>query len=379
MDNKSEKQKILIVEDEEPLRRAWQRILEREGMATSVAATAEEAAEILKTDKEIAVIFTDLNLPGMSGQELIAKVKEAALPCCVNVLTGLATIENAVECMLLGACDYVAKPCNLSEIVVKANRCLDHYRQRREVTELKRAVIRYEELDRLKSEFVANVSHELRTPLFSMQGALELLKTDLKEHLKGEAGSLFDVVRQNAGRLAQIINNILNFSKMEQGTLKPKFASVAVAAILEKTFKEMMPLLRQKNLEVEPLTPDFNGSVEADGQQLEQLFCNLIGNAIKFTPNGGRISARINDVKTGIEITIRDSGIGIAPQYHEQIFERFYQVDGSATREAGGCGIGLAIVKSIAQMHGGSIRVRSAAGQGSAFTIYLPKKQKNET
>ena len=166
--------KILLVDDEIILLDVWSRALRREGHEVSAVENGQLALEALAREA-FAVVFTDIHMPGMGGKELLELIKKSAQDVCVNVITGAASIADAIECMRLGACDYLQKPCELDELMVLARRCLRHHEERRERKSLYAAVTRYEELDRLRSEFVSNVSHELRTPLFSIQGAFDLL------------------------------------------------------------------------------------------------------------------------------------------------------------------------------------------------------------
>ncbi|MDD2806801.1 MAG: ATP-binding protein [Elusimicrobiales bacterium] len=367
--------KVLIVDDDESLLKVCARALGLEGFEVILAKDGQEAAKLLE-DHEFGVIFTDLTMPGMDGRELLRHVRQHHGGVCVNIVTGAGSIEGAVECMRLGACDYIAKPFDLKELTAMAFRCMEHYAHHREVERLKHDITAYEELDKLKSEFVSNVSHELRTPLFSIGGALELLMQTMPEFSDEAAKKLCGVMANNLNRLNSIVSNILNFSRIEKGTFLPSFRETDLKALARKSMSDLQPLFGQRGITAEPVSGAPEAKIEADPDQLEQVLINLIGNAIKFTPRGGRIGAVLTDEGEAVRLCVWDTGCGIAPEYHKKIFDRFYQVDGSLTRESGGSGIGLAIVKSIVEMHGGRVWAESAAGQGTRINIDLPKKQK---
>jgi nitrogen-specific signal transduction histidine kinase len=369
--------RVLLVDDESSMLRICERALAGEGFEVVPANTGEDAIRELKK-REFGVIFTDLNMPGIGGKDLLKYVRQNHSSICVNIFTGAGTIEGAVECMRLGACGYITKPFDLGEFTAMAFRCMGHYDHRLETARLKKNITAYEELDKLKSEFVSNVSHELRTPIFSMSGALELLLQSLPEITDGTSKKLCEVIQHNLTRLTSIVSNILNFSRIEKGTLIPSFREVDLAALAQKAAGDLHPLFAQRNISIEPaqaLLPS-GAVIEADPEQIEQVLINLLANAIKFTPRGGRIGIALSEQGDAIILCVWDTGCGIDPQYHTRIFDRFYQVDGSITRETGGTGIGLAIVKSIVQMHGGRIWVESSPGQGTRMNVYLPRRRK---
>ncbi|MBI4063185.1 MAG: response regulator [Elusimicrobia bacterium] len=369
--------KILLVDDDEVVGRVWSRALQKEGFQVSVAADGAAGLDKAKSEP-FDVIFTDLRMPGIDGQEFLRHLKDSGHQGCVNVISGQADIALVVACVKLGACDYLQKPCDLAELLALTRRCLGHAATRRENKRLQSEVARYEELDRLKSQFVSTVSHELRTPLFSMIGAFDLLAEAVRARTQGTEQGLLSVIQNNMNRLAGLIGNLLDFSRLEQGALRPSFQEVDIGLLVQETVHALAPLFARRNLEP-PVLPNGLASktIEADPDQIRQVLTNLISNAIKFTPPRGGISIDLAGSKETIELVVSDTGIGIAPENHKKIFDRFYQVDGSLTREAGGAGIGLSIVEEIVRLHGGKIWVESVLGRGSQFHVVLPKKQQS--
>jgi signal transduction histidine kinase len=366
--------KVLIVDDDESILNICTRALNAEGFEVVQSRDGQDAVAQLEKH-ECCVVFTDLTMPGMDGKALLKFIRQYHGNLCVNIVTGAGSIEGAVECMRLGACDYIAKPFDVSEMVAMAFRCMDHYAHHREVARLKHDITAYEELDKLKSEFVSNVSHELRTPLFSIGGALEILMQTMPELADAASKKLCEVMSSNLTRLNSIVNNILNFSRIEKGTFLPSFRNVDLGALAQKSMNDLQPLFAQRGIITCPVAT-IPRMAEADPEQIEQVLINLLGNAIKFTPREGKVGVDLADDGASITLCVWDTGRGIAPEYHMKVFDRFYQVDGSLTRDTGGSGIGLSIVKSIVEMHGGRVWVESAAGRGTRMNFSLPKTRK---
>ncbi|MFA6433863.1 MAG: ATP-binding protein [Elusimicrobiales bacterium] len=371
----SNPKKILVVDDDQCILDICNRNLTREGFEIVTAQNGAQAVDTLR-QSDFSVVFTDLTMPGMSGQELLKHVKQNHPSTCVNIFTGAGTVEGAVACMRLGACDYISKPFDLDELTAMAFRCVGHYSHRLETARLKHDITAYEELDKLKSEFVSNVSHELRTPLFSIGGAMDLLLQSVPEITDPTSKKLVEVIQNNLARLRGMVANILNFSRIEKATFIPVFKSMDLAALAQKTIADLDPLFKQRNISAEPVSSSAASAlIEADPEHIEQVLINLLGNAIKFTPREGRVGITLADSGDSVELCVWDTGCGIAPEYRDKIFDRFYQIDGSSTRETGGAGIGLSIVKAIVDMHGGTIRVESAPGNGSRMNLTLPRRQ----
>ncbi|MEK7866861.1 MAG: ATP-binding protein [Planctomycetota bacterium] len=224
----------------------------------------------------------------------------------------------------------------------------------------------------LRREFVANVSHELRTPLSLVLGYVETLRAGALSDPE-RAAEFLGTIETHARRLAAIVDDLLDLSRLESGgqALKPR--SVDVAALLRRIGDALRPLAekRRQDLTIDP--SPAAGDLVADPDMLERALSNLVDNAIKYTPEGGkiRLSSRADGSKVLFEV--EDNGIGIPEADQPRIFERFYRVDKSRSRELGGTGLGLAIVKHVAQLHGGGVSVRSRPGEGTCFTLVLPR------
>lgn len=234
----------------------------------------------------------------------------------------------------------------------------------RDITEIRK-------LERMRTEFVANVSHELRTPLTSIKGFVETLLDGAIED-KMLARHFLDVINEESERLTRLINDLLTLSRLEEKDAGVNKGPVEMAKVINSVVSMMSPRLKEKNLELTTDITDGLPVIQADKDMVGQLLINLLDNAVKYTPEGGRIKVEAQPVQQGIKVVVGDTGIGIPEESLPRLFERFYRVDKARSREMGGTGLGLAIVKHILELHGGSIEVKSTPGRGTAFTFYLP-------
>ncbi|AWK89486.1 PAS domain S-box protein [Azospirillum thermophilum] len=240
--------------------------------------------------------------------------------------------------------------------------------------ELRRARDSAEHASRMKSEFLATISHEIRTPMNGVLGTVTLLGA---EPLEPEQKRLADIARQSAEGLLGLLDDILDFSKLEAGRVTVETATVSPAALLEAVVQVLRPRAEEKGLRLSwrllPRTPD---AVVTDGARLRQILFNLIGNAIKFTEAGhvairGRRGRDLEDGRFLLDFEVEDTGIGINPEVLPSLFDRFTQADGSITRRFGGTGLGLAICRELCLLLGGDITVDSAPGRGSVFRFTI--------
>lgn len=243
---------------------------------------------------------------------------------------------------------------------------------------LQQVAERLREVDRLKSEFLANMSHELRTPLNSILGYAELLQMGIDGELSEPVLEDVTAIFENGQQLLQLINDILDLTKIEAGRMALSKLPVSVVSLLEEARSHCMGLLHRQPKPVEIVVDADDGLplVIADPVRLAQVLNNLLSNAIKFTDRGEiRLHAR-HDAEAGrVCIDVVDTGIGISPENLARLFERFRQIDGSTTRRAEGTGLGLAISRHLVEMHGGTLTATSEVGRGSMFTVSLPLEQ----
>ena len=235
-----------------------------------------------------------------------------------------------------------------------------------DVTELER-------IDRLRRDFVINVSHELRTPLASIKGYAETL-LDGAIHDTQNNQRFVRILWQNAQRLSQLTSDLMTLSQIEVKARDFEFRWQTVGELLTVAAEGIGPLLQGKSLglAIQPTPDDLK--IECDASAVQQILGNLLDNAAKYTPEGGRIEIGVRERETMLHFFVRDNGIGIAERHIPRLFERFYRVDKARSRQLGGTGLGLAIVKHLVQAHNGTVWVESVVGQGSTFWFALPAK-----
>ncbi len=223
--------------------------------------------------------------------------------------------------------------------------------------------------DRMKTEFLGNVSHELRTPLNGVIGIAQLLQLRAKEP---ECLEMLDLLLAAARSQLQLVNGLLDITRIETGTVTLDAQPFDPAAALEETVGLIAPEIARKTLELNvTVAPELRRPFLGDALAFQQVVANLVGNALKFTEQGG-ITVSLLPAEAGLTLVVSDTGVGIDPGEHERIFERFVQVDGSATRRAGGAGLGLAITRALIDLMDGTVQVSSTPGEGSCFTVTLP-------
>ncbi|MBN1621467.1 MAG: response regulator, partial [Endomicrobiales bacterium] len=239
-----------------------------------------------------------------------------------------------------------------------------------------RDITREKKIDQMKTEFVSNVSHELRTPLTAIKGSIELLLAGAEGPITDSQKEFLNITRNNSVRLIRLISELLDLSKIEAGKIKMEIKPGDIVKTIKETISEFKPLAEKQEINIEYDGPDQVPRVLFDEDKIKQVLTNLIGNAIKFTPENGIVTVLVNDKKEDVIIGIRDTGMGIARDNFHLVFEKFQQVDGSSTRAKGGTGLGLAIAKSIVGAHKGRIWVESEMGKGSTFSFEIPKADK---
>jgi signal transduction histidine kinase/DNA-binding response OmpR family regulator len=227
-------------------------------------------------------------------------------------------------------------------------------------------------LDRLKSDFVAVVSHEIRTPLTSVKGAIELLADEHYFQNSEQQMKLLTIAHANAERLLVLISDILDFSKLESSSLPMNMERQRIEPVIEQAAHNLRTLIEERRIHLQVVLSPELPELVIDAGRIAQVVTNLVANAIKFSPAEGRIEITADPGDGQVRVSVRDHGEGIAPQNLPKLFQKFSQVDSSATRRAGGTGLGLVICKGIVEQHGGSIHVESTPGLGSTFSFVLP-------
>ena len=242
--------------------------------------------------------------------------------------------------------------------------------------ELEQALNRLSELNQLKSNFVSNISHELRTPLTHLKGYIELLDENALGELNKQQADAVKVMKKAEGRLGGLIENLIQFSAYSQGVIDIDIRPANLKDILNEILENAQSQCGEKGLDFQSNIPSDIPAVRIDSQKLPWALLHLIDNAVKFTPKGGNVQIGVNVGDANVMMYVYDTGIGIAQEKIDEIFEPFHQLDGSSTRRYGGTGLGLAMARQIVEAHGSEIVVRSKEGQGSYFEFSLKIAEK---
>ncbi|MFA5075556.1 MAG: ATP-binding protein [Candidatus Babeliales bacterium] len=234
----------------------------------------------------------------------------------------------------------------------------------------------FEEIKRVsqrKNDFVSNVSHELRTPLTSIKGYASILLSGKLGVIPEEAHKRLEKINKHSDELVQFVNELLDIARIESGRMTLKIAPVNLKNIVDEVGDMLTVQMKERQIAFSSILPDAIPEVMADYSQIKRVFINLVNNAFKYTPAGGKITVRVQRVDTGIQVDITDTGCGMPEDALDKLFTEFYRVDTAINQEVKGTGLGLAMVKHIVEAHKGKIWVKSKVGAGSTFSFTLPQ------
>jgi two-component system phosphate regulon sensor histidine kinase PhoR len=475
--------RILVIDDEERIRQGCSKILTKENCLVEMAESGEQGLEMI-AENYYDIILTDLMMPGISGMEVIAKVREQHLDTVVIVITGFATLEHSIEAMKKGAFDFIPKPFTPEQLRVVVGKAVEMTRTLQDiatektrlktlvnnlaggvlVTDKNKNIILYnptllrmlnydgeplndkplstltadetligiidgilelnpgefkvlsaeitppekgevlsdqlylraqavpfksrsgeilgsvtilddithlKKLDEMKSAFVSMVSHELRSPLSTILSQIKVLMDGLAGELTAKQTDILSKMSRKVGGLVELTNDLLDLSRIEAGLIVQDKGQVRLMDILENLVEFMQSRAKEKDIRLTLEKADIP-LINADPKSMEEVFSNLITNAIIYTPEGGKVDVTGEVRGDFVEIRVSDTGYGIAPDQLPLILERFYRVKTDKTRYIVGTGLGLPIVKSIVEAHNGTVRVESKEGVGSTFSVRLP-------
>jgi signal transduction histidine kinase len=392
--------RILIVDDDEVDRLAIRRHFTKAGINAEVTeATDAKAARDYLNQQLFNCVFLDYRLPDRDGVSLIRQLRKDGFSIPIIALTGQGNEQIAVELMKAGASDYLSKsrlsPDSLSRLirnamkVYKAEQKIQAAQQQLQQTSLilrqqnqeleeqrhqiEQQNLRLLESNRLKSEFLATVTHELRTPLNAIMGFSQVLKSETKGSLNHYQKTMVERIFSGGKNLLALVDDILDMSIIEADRLDLKANPFDINELIQATVAELRSLADKKDLEIQVSVNLKDVEVYNDEKRLKQVLINLISNAIKFT-DAGHVSVQVNAIAlNGIEIVVEDTGIGIASDQLNLIFQPFRQGDQTTQRKYAGTGLGLAIVHSLVSMMEGIITVESQVGEGTTFKIHIPR------
>jgi len=368
---------LLIVDDDQEFAESITDILIPEGYAPIIADRPETAAIALKTHTP-AVALIDVRLRGMSGVELLSRLKAEQPNLVVVMMTAHADTQTAINALRKGAYDYCDKNCDPDELIAALDRAFERQRleaeNRAAYETLRAAKDAAEAASRAKTEFLANVSHELRTPLNAIIGFSELMLNGARGPIgnadyRGYLKDIFDAGTD----LLRLINEILDLSKAEAGKLELLEDTVDVENVIRTVTRLVGPKADGAGLSLSADLPEPSPLLFCDRLKLKQILLNLLSNAVKFTEPGGKIAISMGiDPERGLFIAVRDSGIGIAPADIPRVLQPFVQVDSALSRTHNGTGLGLPLAAAMIELHGGKLVIESEPGRGTTVSAYFP-------
>lgn len=389
MRNNASRGTVLIIDDTPLNQEILTEILGEEGYDLYFAADGEtglQHAEQLKPD----LVLLDLVLPGIMGTDVLDILKREQSDTNVILTTAYGSEETAIKALRLGVNDYIInkRPFDADEVREVVKRGVNEAKLRREnqrlqreleftnqelkrnYAELQSAHERLLELDKAKASFFSMVSHDLRHPIAVAKGYLELIRTG-STPLDDDTRQYVEVAEHEMRYIAEMVDDVLDLSRMDAGYYHVDLQPTAVSFLLNQARLAFRTQVAQRNITINVEPTEGIPLVLADSLRMGQVMSNLLENALKFTPMGGSITLGAVAEQEGVEVNVRDTGVGIAPGEHEKIFERFYRIKSGEQLEDKGSGLGLAICHEIVRLHGGRIWAESEQGRGATFHILL--------
>jgi signal transduction histidine kinase len=366
MTDKSGKPLILIIDDEEALRDGCSQVLEKAGYAVL---TAEQGIEGIKLAREHLpdMAFIDLKMPNISGMEIIEILSRDIPDIVLVMITGFATIVSAVEAMQKGAYDYLPKPFNPDQLRALARRGLEHRNLKIETKRLR------VEKDLMERNFITFVSHEMRSPLVVIRQYIEALNEIAGDRFDKDVKEIIERCRKRIQNLEELVEHWLDISRIEDGTFAQQKVSLSLDSIISRSVEEMIPVCRKRGIFLETNIPQKLPPITGDAESLVRVFTNIIGNATKYTPEGGKITVTCQHDEFYINVSIADMGTGIPPDKLPLIFDPFFRCGGKNEKHSGS-GLGLTFCKKIMESHKGCIAVSSKEGEGTTFVLTFPSQ-----
>jgi two-component system sensor histidine kinase/response regulator len=372
--------RILVVDDELGIREGCRRALTPYGFEVEVAENGPTGLRKLREGR-FDVLLLDVMMPGMTGLEMWQQARQLDPDLICIIITGYATVELAVQAIREGAHDFITKPFTSELLLQVINRELERRQLRREAErvqvleeearELARAKAELEKLETIESRFMLTMVHILRAPVAVLQNSIQLIRKGYVP--PEEQPALLERAEQRADELLTTLDDLLLLAYLKEGVGLTKAETVSVADVLEGVLATLKGQADQQGLTVMVEAAD-RPHVTANPDYIKLLWTHLLGNAIRYTPEGGRItvSLRTDQEQGRVVGTVSDTGIGVAVEDIARIFEEFYRTEEAKAMQETGTGLGLPIVQQVVEMYGGTIEVESAVGQGSTFRFTLP-------
>lgn len=368
---------FLLVDDLEENLLALSGLLRREGLVTLEARSGQEALElVLKHD--VALALVDIQMPGMDGfelAELMRGTERTRRVPIIFVTAGTDSQKRRFRGYEAGAVDFLQKPIEPDILKSKADVFFELYRQRQEVARLLNETREYaqslKDADRRKDEFLATLAHELRNPLAPICNSLNILR--MSGQLDPAAERVAEMMERQVNHMVRLVDDLLEVSRITRGKIELRKEPIEIAAVVRCAIETSRPLIDAASHQFMLTLPPEPITVEGDLVRLAQVFANLLNNAAKYTAHGGQIWLEVTRENARVRVSVRDTGAGIPAEMLPRVFDLFTQVDAHSRNTQGGLGIGLALVRNLVEMHGGTVEGHSEGlGCGSEFVVRLP-------
>jgi len=358
---------ILMVDDDPGDCRLVEQLLKKSSQTTEfIIETAQRLVDCLEClkSRSFDLVLLDLGLPDSSGIEIVQKVQGANPNIPIVVLTGLADEQMGLDAIRKGAEDYLVKGESLKYTLVRS---IQYSIERKRARKLKNEA-------EAKSRFVSTVSHELRTPLTSMKGGISILLNETIGAINNKQKELLDITKRSIDRLNRLINDVLDFQKLE--TVKTEFNLQRndINEIVKEIKRTMLPLVNEMGLELITELDEALPMVNLDSDKIIQVLTNIVNNAVKFTEEGS-ITITTTKGDNIIRVSVQDTGTGIKQEGLPRLFDEFEQLSNINDKKMGGTGLGLAISRRIIEQHNGKIWAESEFGKGTTISFVLPIKE----
>ena len=376
--------KILITDDEADIALILKLHLEDQGYETAWAKNGEICLAML-SEEAYSLLLLDIRMPGMSGVEVLEKIRQSGCDTSVIMMTAHGSESLAVECMKKGAQDYVAKPFDLSDVLQRVERAIEY----------RYTLLEKQRLEQEKDDFVSMLSHDLKNPITAVIGSIDIMREGRLGAVNPEQAEYLQSAIDSCNEVVSMIDNLLDIHRFEAGRMPMKIRPDNIAEIFSSLSGRLTMLAQREEVKLNMQLAADLPTMDVDRRALSRIIGNLLGNAFKFTPVGGDVtiscsvisgssaaeltippyamnqSPHLTDIDRLLCLSIKDTGSGIPEEDLESIFDRFVQ-SRQSERAQGGAGLGLAFCKLAVQNLGGIIWVESSLGSGSKFIILLP-------
>ncbi len=373
--------KILVIDDEIGIRRGCRRALTPEGFTIEEASTLKEGLEKIH-EGYFDLILLDVMMPDGRGIDLIEPILEKDPDSVCIIITGFATVELAISAIKQGAYDFISKPFTSDLLLMTVNQGLEKRKLslesrrllevEKQAAELVRAKEEMEKLDQAKSAFMLTIAHELRAPVGSAQSLLRTLTRGIAGQLSDQQRDILERIEARMDQLIDLIEDLLSLASSKSTEFEKPLESIELKTILKTGVDHFLPEAENKEISVNLEMCNEDPVVEATYEGLERIFGNLIGNAIKYTPEKGMVKVQVQHFSDEVEIKISDNGMGIPEEDLLHIWDEFFRAKNARHSGISGTGLGLSIVKQYVERFGGRIEVESSVGQGTCFSVSLP-------